>query len=138
MDGYYLRTWSDPILTKNCRPVEDFSDLDFLIDTMYSIMTTHSGVGIAAPQVGDDRRVIIAKSKVFINPIILTVEGTIRYTEGCLSFPGSIVEMERGRRIEVEYQNRSGKYERGIFKNRDAVILQHEIDHLNGKIIYHP
>ena len=61
MINHYLRKWGDPILRQSCHPVEDFSMLAELINSMHSTLRYYSGIGLAAPQVGDNRQVIIAK-----------------------------------------------------------------------------
>ena len=141
MDDYYLRKWGDPVLREPCEAVEDFSQLDFLIDSMYSIMRQNLGCGIAAPQVGDSRQVLIAqiglKSEVFVNPRIEFARGYVPFLEGCLSFPFLLVPKIRRYRIDVNYFDRYGAEKSNTFRGLNAIILQHEIDHLNGKLMFH-
>jgi peptide deformylase len=142
MPEYYLRMEHDAILKKKCHEVRGFSALDTLIESMYTIMHNHGGVGIAAPQVGDDRRVIIASvdsfPEIFVNPKIIHASGYTMFKEGCLSFPGFTRYVLRKNRIEVDYYTIDGQNIVQTFSGRTAVILQHEIDHLDGKTIkYH-
>ena len=140
MTDYYLRKWFDPILRKPCVPIEDFSNLSDLVDSMKTIMSENYGVGLAAPQVGDSRQILVAKVKgkknIFINPKIIYGEGLIILREGCLSFPRIFVPTFRKELIQVEYQDINGVKIKEIFGNIDAVILQHEIDHLRGKLMF--
>ena len=140
MIDYHLRKWGDPILRQKCRQVEDISELGGLILSMRSIMSDHSGLGLAAPQIGDDRQILIAKisgdPQVFINPTITKAKGYIPFIEGCLSLPGLIIPTLRRSSIEVEYQTIGGTKKSGTYTGLNAIVLQHEIDHLNGKLMY--
>jgi peptide deformylase len=140
MAQYHLRKWRDPLLRKPCDPVEDFSKLDELIASMYGVMRVHSGMGLAAPQVGDSRQVVIAliddRCKVFVNPKIESKEGYIPRLERCLSFPGLVVPTIRNYRINITYQNQQGKVLNGTFVDKTATILQHEVDHLKGRLMF--
>jgi len=140
MTNYYLRKWSDPVLRQKCEKVEDFSKLGNLVNSMLEIMNNHEGIGIAAPQIGDTRQVLIAKVnskyQVFVNPEIKKARGFIPYLEGCLSFPGLTVPTLRKYSIDVEYQNTTGKKLSQKFSGVDSIVMQHEIDHLNGKLMF--
>lgn len=144
---YYLRTLEDPILREPCVEVNDFSDLDDLLPSMYWIMVFNFGVGLAAPQVGDNRRIAIAtidgQTREFINPRKLKEEEytTIPEGEGCLSVPPPDAQMQspkvrilRRYSIEVEYQDRKGTYHNETFIGSPAIVLQHEMDHLDGRL----
>jgi len=141
MEQYHLRKWGDPILRKPCKTVEDFSQLDGLIDSLGFIMEKNSGCGLAAPQVGDSRKVLIAKinnnPKVFVNPTIENAKGYVPFLEGCLSFPGITVPTMRRYSIDLKYQDKNGSEIEKTFKGISAIVLQHEIDHLNGKLMFH-
>ena len=140
MAEYYIRKWFDPILRKKCTRVHDFPGLDGLISALNSFMSKESGLGLAAPQIGDDRQVLLAKIKgsvqEFVNPEITGAKGYIPFIEGCISLPGLIVPRIRRYSIDVSYQDRTGKKKTGTFKGLSSIILQHEIDHLNGKLMY--
>ena len=137
-----IRLLGDPILRRKTVPVERFdaeliSFLEDLIETMYDA----EGVGLAAPQVGDTRRVTVIDvseerdgSQVLelVNPRILRSEGTVASEEGCLSIPGMVETIERAAEVEIEYQDRLG--ERRVVAGTELLsrALQHEIDHLEG------
>lgn len=143
MEGkYYLRTLGDSILRQSCVEVSDFSDLSDLLSNMYEIMHEKKGVGLAAPQIGDNRRVAIAQIDEeimeFINPVMLK-EGKHPYHpleyETCLSVPDHYVKLKRKYPIRIGYHDREGEYHTQNFTGFHAVLLQHELDHLNGILI---
>lgn len=139
---YYLRKWPNAILKKKCDKVTDFSELDELVQSMDNIAKSSlwHAFGISAPQIGDSRRVFITyfgrEKKVFVNPEILRAKGFVPSLEGCLSFPFFII-LPKIRRysVEVAYQDQNGTHKQETFKGFDATIIQHENDHLNGKLI---
>ena len=141
MEGkYFLRSSKDPILRVQCVEVDDFSDLSDLLLNMREIMRVKEGVGLAAPQIGDNRRVAIAKIEgeiiEFINPVILKEGKHANFTEQeCLSLPGKQVRTNRNYPIRILYQDRQGEYHAERFTGFVAVVLQHEIDHLEGILI---
>lgn len=107
-----------------------------LVDDMIAIMREANGVGLAAPQVGVNKRVIVAQVEdrlhVLIDPEITRRDGEELGTEGCLSIPGIIAEVPRAARVTVKGKNRKGK---GITLRATGLlarILQHEVDHLDG------
>lgn len=112
-----------------------------MLDTMYE----HNGVGLAAPQVGISKRLMVidvARSEeepkrpvVFINPVLLKAEGELVGLEGCLSFPGVFFEVKRAASIVVKYQNVVGEVLK-LEAQGDLLCraIQHEIDHLNGEL----
>jgi len=138
--GYYLRKLPDPILRQQAVEVEDFPNLDELLSNLYEILSVKRGVGLAAPQIGDSRRVAIIKIngeiREFINPRKLK-EGINPYSieEGCLSIPDTFVSTHRNYPIQIEYQDRRGVHHTERFTGFNAVVLQHEMDHLDGKLI---
>ena len=141
MEGrYHLRRLPDPILRQSCVEVNDFFDLGDLLSNMREIMEANKGVGLAAPQIGDNRRVAIAmidgQIREFLNPRKLR-EGMHPYltVEGCLSVPGEHVQTNRKYPIQIEYQNRQGMHHTEIFMGYNVVVPQHEMDHLDGKLI---
>lgn len=110
-----------------------------LMDNMIQTMHTVNGVGIAAPQVGVSKRIIVAlideKPRVFINPEIVSMSfRKIDSEEGCLSVPGIFGIVKRARGVKVAALDRDGKRETVKTNGLSAVILQHEIDHLNGTL----
>lgn len=132
----------DPRLRKNSANVEQFDDkLQTLIDDMFDTMYDAKGVGLAAPQIGINLRlsvidVIGDKSQqiVIINPEIIESHGSMSYQEGCLSVPGAYDTVIRAERVTVRALDRFGK---SFDITADGLLgecLQHEIDHLNGKL----
>lgn len=135
-----IRYEGDPILRKVSREVTEINDriitlLEDMIDTMYE----YEGVGLAAPQVGVLRRVVvidIGEGPIkLINPEIIEEEGEIIDVEGCLSIPGRAGKVKRPEKVKVKYLDESG--EEKIIEGTGllAKALCHEIDHLNG-ILY--
>ncbi len=113
-----------------------------LIKWMYKAMYQHHGIGLAAIQVGYQLRMFVMdcsrsgdNSKVFINPeIVEKSDETLRDSEGCLSAPGKTGDVRRHIRIILKYQNEDGKEQRKTFYNLEARCIQHEMDHLDGKL----
>ena len=134
-----IRRYPDPVLRDPAQPVEQFDDsLKRLIVDMGETMRDAPGVGLAAPQVGVQRRVLVyAPSEedeitAVINPEILDAEGEQTDPEGCLSIPGISFEVTRALRVLVRAQNVEGEAIEIEAFDFEARILQHEIDHLNG------
>ncbi|MBC8533005.1 peptide deformylase [Yeguia hominis] len=131
-------TEGDEILTKVCRPVEKFDGkLGQLLDDMYETMQEANGVGLAAPQVGIRRRIVVidvGEGPIeLMNPEILREsEEMDEDTEGCLSFPGKYGLVKRPRSVTVRAQDRDGN----LFELEGEGLLArafcHEIDHLDG------
>ena len=139
---YHLRRWGDPVLRERCAEVEDFSydsGLEALLSAMYSIKGKHGGIGMSAPQVGDARRVVLADvygwTREFINPAITARSGHRLSLEGCLSIRLLRLPKLRSSSIELTYQDRQGVSHSGVFTGMDATVLQHELDHLDGRLI---
>ena len=124
-------------LRKKSRDVEVFDDkLWVLIDDMRETMDMFEGVGIAAPQVGILRRVVVVEDDdmkyEFVNPVITSMKGRQREVEGCLSSPGEWGYVVRPDTIKVRARNRYGKEFYADYDGLLAIALCHEIDHLNG------
>ncbi len=139
---YHLRRWGDPVLRERCAEIEDFSGdsgLETLLSAMYRTKGQHGGIGIAAPQAGEAKRVMLAdvdyRTQEFINPRITARSGYRLSLEGCLSIPLLLLPKLRNSRIEMEYQDRHGTPHAGTFTGHDAAVLQHELDHLDGRLI---
>jgi peptide deformylase len=140
-----LRTileYPDPRLRTRAEPVTTFdAALGTLIDDMFETMYAAPGIGLAATQVDAHKRLIVidlSKERneplVLINPEILTREGEASTEEGCLSLPGIFDEVKRAAKIRVRAQDRNGEpYERD-YDDILAVCIQHEMDHLEGKL----
>jgi len=132
----FLRSVSNPV------PFPLDEKTQRLIKWMYKAMYQHHGIGLAAIQVGYQKRMFVMDctrsqtgEKVFINPeIVERSEETIRDSEGCLSAPGKQGDVSRHIRIILKYQDENGKEERKTFYNLEARCIQHEMDHLDGKL----
>lgn len=147
---YRIRTWPDKILKEQTKEVDFFdSRLQEYIDKMWEFMYKEEGVGLAANQIGipyqilvldttvrEERRKEEEKEKpvkmVLINPKIVEREGEVQSTEGCLSFPGVQITIPRAKRVKVVGKNEKG--EEVVVESEEflSIVLQHEIDHLNG------
>lgn len=137
-----LVKYPNKILSQICEPVEttELPSLKPIIKNMISIMRMHNGLGLAAPQVGIDKRFFVwldenRIARVFINPVIISSSGKIKLEEGCLSIPNIRKKIKRKRIVEIDAMDKDGNIINQTLKNMDAVIVQHEIDHLNGIII---
>lgn len=137
---YQILTYPDPILAATAEPVNVFDDdLVRMAERMIGTMAA-GGVGLAAPQVGISRRVIVVQApgeaaRVLVNPEIVSESGRISITEGCLSLPDCAVEVPRSARITVNYQDVAGTWTTLDVRDLLAIILQHEIDHLDGRVL---
>ena len=133
----------DPRLRKTAAPVSRFDDgLRTLVDNMFETMYEAEGIGLAATQVNVHKRLLvldISKEKdspqVFINPEFEVIDQELdEYQEGCLSVPGFFEDISRPRAIRVKAQDRQGESFELEARGMLAVCIQHEIDHLNGKL----
>ena len=136
----------DPRLKKMCEPVADIDDdLRALADNMLKTMYDAPGIGLAAPQIGVTRRMLVMdcvkeedappQPMVLINPEILqSSDETNEYEEGCLSIPDQFGMVTRPAAVRVGYLDREGEPQERDFEGLWATCVQHEIDHLNGKL----
>ena len=132
----------DPRLRKKAVPVDVVDDeLRTLIDDMFETMYAASGIGLAATQVDVHRRLLVADvssektdPRVYINPVIVEKDGVTVTEEGCLSVPGYYEEVKRADHIRVRYLDRDGRECETECEGLLAVCVQHEIDHLDGKL----
>ena len=134
-----ISKYDDPALYKVCRPVEKFDErLGELLDDMAETMYQANGVGLAAPQVGILRRVVVIDVGdgiiELVNPRILRTAGSETTSEGCLSFPGEYGLVERPTEVEIEAEDRHGKTFRMTGHDLLARAFCHETDHLDGKV----
>ena len=132
-----LRFIGDPILTKKAKPIRIFDDtLETLIDDMIETMRSHEGVGLAAPQVGSLKRVVVIDVGEgiveLVNPEIVSADGIQKREEGCLSIPGVRGVVERPESVKVVAFDRNGNSFELEGREIMAIALSHEIDHLNG------
>jgi peptide deformylase len=140
-----LKYYPEQILLQKAKKVTTFdSSVRKLANDMLETMYDENGVGLAAPQVGVSKRIMVIDVSgedepnepiVFINPQIIEKEGSLVGLEGCLSFPGVFFEVRRANRILVKYQNLAGK---DVKMTAEGDLLcraiQHEIDHLDGEL----
>jgi peptide deformylase len=132
----------DPRLRTKARPVETVDgELRTLIDDMFETMYDAPGIGLAATQVDVHRRLLVAdvssdKSEphALINPEIVEKDGVAVSEEGCLSVPGFYEEVERAEHIRVRFLDRNGEEQEMEAEGLLAVCIQHEMDHLEGKL----
>ncbi len=137
-----ILVFPDPRLRKIASPVDVVDDaLRGLIDDMFETMYAAPGIGLAATQVDVHRRLLIAdvsangnEPHALINPVILEKDGVTVSEEGCLSVPGFYEEVERAEHIRVRYQDRNGTEIETEMDGTLAICVQHEIDHLDGKL----
>ena len=136
-----IREIGDPCLTKKCREVENFDKkLHTLLDDMKDTLIESNGVGLAAPQVGILRRVVVIDLGEengiieLINPVITHTEGSYTDIEGCLSVPGKAGEVERPQKATVRAFDRNGEEFEFTGENLYARCICHECDHLDGKL----
>jgi len=137
-----ILVFPDPRLRKTASPVAVIDDdLRELIDDMFETMYAAPGIGLAATQVDVHRRLLVAdvsvdndKPHALINPVILDKDGVTVSEEGCLSVPGYYEEVERAEHIRVRYQDRNGAEVETDMEGTLAICVQHEIDHLDGKL----
>jgi peptide deformylase len=129
----------DPILREVALPVAFPLEptLQKLVADMHDTMSAEGGVGLAAPQVGTSLRIIVTEAWALVNPVIIgRSEVTEQANEGCLSIPGLNVIVRRPRRVTVQAYDLADQREVIIQAKGDlARVLQHEIDHLDGKLI---
>lgn len=130
-------TKGDEVLNKRCKDVKKIDDrLLQLLDDMKETMYTKNGVGLAAPQVGVLKRVVVMDVGEdyleLINPVIISSEGEQNEAEGCLSLPDIYGIVKRPKKVVVEYLDRCGKKLRIEGEDLKAICFCHEIDHLNG------
>lgn len=132
----------DPRLRKLARPVDVIDDrVRTLARDMLETMYAEKGIGLAATQVDVQLRIVVMdlsetrdQPRVFINPEILTRDGTGLGQEGCLSVPGFYENVERAERVTFRYLDLDGNAVESGADGLLAICLQHEIDHLNGKL----
>ena len=138
-----ILTLPDPILRKKAKPIERVdADLRRLMDDMLLTMYDAPGIGLAAPQIGILRRLIVmdpAKDEapktpvIMVNPEILERSEEMRvHDEGCLSIPDYTAEIERPAKTRVAFVDREGKRQEKELEGIWSTLVQHEIDHLNG------
>lgn len=139
-----IRHYPDEVLLKVGRPIEEaeyMNGLRELVDDMFETMYESSGVGLAAPQVGESKRLFVmdcsggedeSKKVAVINPEIVRIDGDQYGDEGCLSFPGIFTKVERGMSAVVRFNNLAGETVEREFTELEARCFLHETDHCDG------
>jgi peptide deformylase len=141
-----ILTYPDKKLTEPARPVEKIDEeLGMLLNDMAETMYAAEGVGLAATQIGVPLRMLVIDVSgaqdnsglmKIINPVIISEEGSATSEEGCLSLPDVREDVERAERISVTFTDHEGTI---VHKSCDGLLaraFQHEIDHLNGKLLF--
>lgn len=134
--------YPDPRLRIRSEPVTEFSDeLGTLIDDLLETMYASKAIGLSAPQANDHREVLVmdlsgdaSAPRVFINPEILSNTLPCLVEEGCVSLPGLTANVVRSSEVRVRAQDRTGETFECDLSQMEAVCLQHEMDHLVGKL----
>jgi peptide deformylase len=142
MSQLTILEYPDPRLRTKAQPVAVLdAALQTLIDDMFQTMYAAPGIGLAATQVNVHKQLLILdvseernQPLVLINPKVVAREGSQNYQEGCLSVPGIYADVERADRITVAALDRSGKAIKFDAEGLLAVCIQHEMDHLVGKL----
>ena len=135
--------YPDPRLREVCDPVDEVDDsVRRLVERMFELMFAARGVGLAAPQAGIPVRVFVASPtfdpddrRVYVNPRVMSGEGRQEEEEGCLSFPGIRCRIKRHAKVIVEATNLDGRRFEQAEAGLAARILQHEDDHLDGRLL---
>ena len=145
-------TYPNPLLKKISKEVVEFDkNLHDFLDDMYDTMVAGNGIGLAAIQVGVDKRILIinlldegnegdeeVQSKEnlleIINPKVLETSGSVTYQEGCLSVPKFYEDVQRYEKITIQYQDRDGNIIKKECDTLLSIAFQHELDHLDGKL----
>ncbi len=139
--AHEIRTYGDPVLKSSALEIQKIDDkLVRLTDEMFDIMYDAPGIGLAAPQIGIQKRLFVYDigdgAEVLINPEIVEASGEWIYEEGCLSIPGLYVEMVRPKEVLLRGVNLAGEE---IAVEADELLsrlFQHELDHLNGVLMF--
>ncbi len=132
----------DPRLRTQARAVEEFDgQLANLVEDLFETMYQEQGIGLAATQVNEHVRVLVMDTSdernrpmAFVNPEIIERDGTQVYEEGCLSVPGIYAKVERAEQVRVRARHPDGTAFETELDGLSAVCLQHEMDHLAGKL----
>ena len=137
--------YGDPILRKKVKDITDFTSLPDMIEKMFNTMHEEDGIGLAANQVGWSLNLLILDTSnledneygepyIFINSKIINTEGEIIFEEGCLSVPDIRADINRPETITLRYQDLSQNFHENTFSGIVSRVIQHELDHLQGKL----
>lgn len=142
MSRLSLILYPDPRLREESARVEEFGpELAAFVDDLLDTLRPTGGLGLSAPQLGDRRAVFVmdlsedhSEPQVFVNPEILSQERDAWVEESCLSIPGVEGKVRRATRIRVRAQDEEGEYFEEDLEDMYAVCVQHEVDHLEGRL----
>lgn len=140
--------YGDPVLRKKAKDIEKGTNILELVSDMYETMHAAHGIGLAAPQIGQSIRLFVVDGttledepkladfkKAFVNPVILEEEGEPwAFEEGCLSIPNIREEVERPEKLRIKYFDENWNAFEEEFDGMKARIIQHEYDHIEGKL----
>lgn len=140
--------YGDPVLRQKAKDIEPGADIQTLIEDMFETMHAANGVGLAAPQIGKSIRLFVIDGraiedepgmedfrKVFVNPVMIEELGTAwEYEEGCLSIPNIREKVSRKERLKIRYMDENWTAHEETFDGLRARIIQHEYDHIEGKM----
>lgn len=140
MKSFKVTTYPAKILSKKAKSVEATPDLEDLVLSMIQTMKDYNGIGLAAPQIDILKQIIVVrgskKDLAFINPrIAKKSKETYIHDEGCLSLPNLFLDIKRSSEVDIIATTLDGKEVKIHVKGLTARIFQHEIDHLQGKLI---
>jgi peptide deformylase len=137
-------TYGNPVLRQPTKPITKIDNgIKKLAEQMIQTMHAAEGIGLAAPQIGKSLALFVvdtsaveeeASPMAFLNIEILESSGSIAYNEGCLSIPGVTAEVDRPDKIKIRYLDLHGKRHEGMAEGILARVIQHETDHLKGKL----
>ena len=137
---YPIVAYGANILRQVAEPIgADYPDLEKLIADMWDTMYASDGIGLAAPQIGVSRKIVVidhdGDKYTLINPEILSKEGNITREEGCLSFPGIYANVDSPEKMTVRYMDEDGTSVTKELEGFAACVFSHEIDHLHGRLL---
>jgi peptide deformylase len=145
---YPIVMYGDPVLRQRATDIEKGTDLTPLISDMFETMHAASGIGLAAPQIGKSIRLFVVDGtvledepeledfkKAFINPVMVEELGTPwEFEEGCLSIPNIREKVSRKAQLKIRYYDETWTLKEEEFDGMKARIIQHEYDHIEGKM----
>lgn len=140
MEPRTIRKYPDKLLMKQCKPIEEITEKEIeLFQDMLFTMKHFAGIGLAAPQIGIAKKMIVAEVDNRIiklaNPQIVGMRRADSMAEGCLSVPDVVIDIERPNEVIVQGLDDKGNIVEIRMEGLLARVVQHEIDHLNGRLI---
>jgi len=137
--------YGNPVLRKKVEDVSDFTNLPYLVEQMFNTMHEENGIGLAANQVGYSLNLLVldtsnlegeeeSKPYILVNTEIIGLKGSSIMEEGCLSVPEIRAEIKRPETIIIKFQDLEQNFHEETFTGLISRVIQHELDHLNGKL----